>query len=84
MCDLGLGDRALGILRRALNVGMIGGQNRRRCADHGADFIVHLLGLGLVDDAAVEGGAGRGVVQALETLGLGHVRVLVEVVVVIG
>lgn len=49
-----------------------------------ADLVVHLLGLGLVDDAAVEGGAGRGVVQALETIGLGHLRVLMQVVVVIG
>lgn len=63
---------------------MIGRKDRRRGSDYRADFIVHLLGLGLVDDAAVEGGAGRGVIQALETLGLGDLGVLVKVVVVVG
>jgi hypothetical protein len=57
---------------------MVRRQDRGRSANDGAQTIVELLGLGLVD-SLLERGAGGGFIR-----GLGDVGVLVEVVVVVG
>jgi hypothetical protein len=73
-----LGDWA-DVLRASLqHVRVVGRQDRGRSADDGAETIVELLRLGLVD-GLLEGRAGGGFVR-----GLGNVGVLVEVVVVVG
>jgi hypothetical protein len=73
-----LGDGA-DVLRASLqHVRVVGRQDRGRSADDGAETIVELLRLGLVD-GLLEGRAGGGFVR-----GLGNVGVLVEVVVVVG
>jgi hypothetical protein len=73
-----LGDRA-DILGASLqHVGVVGRQDRGRGAYHGAEPVVELLSRGLVD-SLLQSGAGGGFIR-----GLGDVRVLVEVVVVVG
>lgn len=86
VANLGLGDGALGIVALALGGGVIRGQDGGGGADDGADLVVELLRLGLLD-GGLEGGAllgvgGRGGV-VLGIGGQGHGGVLGQVVVVV-
>lgn len=86
VADLGLGDGALGVVTLALGGGVVRGQDGGGGADDGADLVVELLCLGLLD-GGLEGGAllgvgGRGGV-VLGVGGEGHGGVLGEVGVVV-
>lgn len=50
VANLGLGDRAYRIVALALSGRVVGRQNRSNRANNGADLVVHLFRLGLVDD----------------------------------
>jgi len=82
MSDLGLGNGALGIVALIVRARVVGRKNGGGRSHDRADLVVHLFGLGLVHDLAAEDGAGRGIAGGL-AVGDGHVRVLVEVVVVV-
>lgn len=84
--NLSLSDRALSIVALALGGGVVRGQDGGGGPDDGADLVVELLRLGLLD-GGLEGGAllgigGRGGV-VLGVGGEGHGGVLGQVVVVV-
>lgn len=82
VANLGLGDGALGVVALALGGGVVGRQDGGRGADDGADLVVELLCLGLLD-GGLEGGALLGVGGRGGVGGEGHGGVLGQVVVVV-
>lgn len=81
--DLRLCNGAHGIVALAFGAWVVRWQDSRGGTDNGADVIVHLPGLGLVDHLACQHRARRRIASGV-ALGDGHVRVLVQVVVVVG
>lgn len=73
-----LGNRANVLGASLQHIRVVRRQDCGRGANNGAESVIELLGLGLVH-SLVEGGAGGSFVR-----GLGDIRVLVEVVVVVG
>lgn len=71
-------DWAYVALARLEHIWVIGWENGGRCADDGAEGVVHLLGLGLVEVALQYGTRG------CSSGGGGHGRMRGEVVVVVG
>lgn len=80
-----LGHRADSIACLALSGRVIGRENRGGSSYDRADLIVHLLALGLVDELARQDGAGIRIVVVVlgGESGVGNLRVLVKVVVVV-
>lgn len=83
MSNLCLRDRALDVVRLALGSWVVGRQDGGGSTNDGAHLVVHLLGLGFVDQLVSDEGAGRCVTGG-SVGGDGHPRVLVQVVVVVG
>lgn len=81
--DLCLGDRTLGVVALALGGRVVGGKDCRGSADDWAHLVIHCLGLGLVDQLGRHKGAGRRI-AGRAVGGNRHVRMLVEIVVVVG
>ena len=80
--DLRLGDGTRGVVFLPLGGRMVGRQDGGGGADDGTHFIVHLFGLGLVDQLRRDERTGRGVGRRA-VCGDGHARMLVQVVMVV-
>lgn len=84
--DLRLGHRANGVVGLAFGGGVVGREDGGDGADDGTDLIVHLLGLGFIDDGLQgrallcvhRGGAGLGVCGKRDRGVLGQVGVVVR------
>lgn len=83
MAHLRLGNRADSLVLAALGGGVVGREHSGGGTDHGADVVVHGPALVLVDQPVGERGAG-GRVAGGAVLGDGHLRVSVQVRVVVG
>lgn len=59
VANLGLGNGAHGVVGLALGRRVVGRQDGGHGPDHGAHLVVHLLGLGLVEDALERGALER-------------------------
>ncbi len=81
--DLGLCNRALDIVALALGSRVVRREHSCGRANDRTHLVVHLLGLGLIDQLAGHKGTGRGITGGAVG-GNGHARVPVQAVVVVG